>query len=154
MKKEKILSAAKAAGLFNVELVDEPTAAAMSYCAAGLVKDGQTLLVYDFGGGTFDVSIIKYEGGKFSPLVHPDGVEHRGGIDIDRMRLETQLAELAIKAKHHLSSATSFEEEIQIGFDMVPYSLKLDRLNSMAAPIISQTIVACRRIVHTAGISI
>ena len=179
MKKEKILSAAKAAGLFNVELVDEPTAAAMSYCAAGLVKDGQTLLVYDFGGGTFDVSIIKYEGGKFSPLVHPDGVEHCGGIDIDRliyqdmlskidsdmleqvnknplnrMRLETQLAELAIKAKHHLSSATSFEEEIQIGFDMVPYSLKLDRLNSMAAPIISQTIVACRRIVQTAGISI
>ena len=37
-KKEKVLSAARAAGLFEVELVDEPTAAAMSYCQAGLIR--------------------------------------------------------------------------------------------------------------------
>ena len=79
---EKLRSAAKAAGLFAVETVDEPTAAAMSYCAAGYVQDGETLLVYDFGGGTFDVSLIRYEDGVFTSLGNPEGLEQCGGIDI------------------------------------------------------------------------
>lgn len=49
-RRERLCSAARAAGLFDLQLVDEPTAAAMCYCAQGYIKDGQTLLVYDFGG--------------------------------------------------------------------------------------------------------
>lgn len=123
-KRERITRAAQAAGLFQTELVDEPTAAAMSYCAEGMVKSGQTLLVYDFGGGTFDVSLLRYEGNRFTLLAAPEGLERCGGVDMDRLifqdmlkvidpellqqiqgnklyrlRLESQLAELAVKAK-------------------------------------------------------
>lgn len=178
-RKEKVISAARAAGLFDVKLVDEPTAAAMSYCRAGLIQDGQTLLIYDFGGGTFDVSLLRYENGNYRLLTEPDGLEHCGGIDIDRMiyqdmlaqidpellkmvnanrlnrmRLESQLAEMAVKAKHHLSSAGSFEEDIQIGFDMIPYRLSREQLNARAAGMVGKTITVCRSILQAGGITV
>lgn len=178
-KKEKVISAARAAGLFEVELVDEPTAAAMSYCQAGLIRDGQTLLIYDFGGGTFDVSLIRYENGAYRLLTEPDGLEHCGGIDIDRMiyqdmmaqigpelldmvnanrlnrmRLESQLAEMAVKAKHHLSSAKKYEEDIQVGFDLVPYQLTREQLNSKAAQLVGQTIAVCHSILQAGEIAV
>ena len=93
-KKDKITAAAKAAGLFHTELVDEPTAAAMCYCAAGFVKDQQNLLIYDFGGGTFDVSVIRYEDNTFRPLAVPKGLERCGGIDIDRLIFQDMLSKV------------------------------------------------------------
>ena len=176
-KREQIEDAAKKAGLFEIELVDEPTAAAMCYCDDGYVKEGDKFLIYDFGGGTFDVCAVKYEGGKFSIVGEPDGIENCGGIDIDRliyqdmlskldkdtlemvnqkpinrMRLDSQLAELAIKAKHHLSSAESFNEDIQIGFDLIPYRLSRIYLDSMMSTLISQTIETCRNVLKEAGL--
>lgn len=178
-KKEKITEAARAAGLFQTELVDEPTAAAMGYLKAGMVREGETLLIYDFGGGTFDVSLLRYEKDNFTLLAEPEGLDHCGGIDIDRMiwqdllktvgeellrkagenpvnrmRLESQLAEMAVKAKHHLSSADIFEEDIQVGFDLLPYRLTRDRLNCMMAPLLEQTIEACRAILVSAEIKL
>jgi molecular chaperone DnaK (HSP70) len=82
-RQEKITQAAKKAGLFDVELIDEPTAAAMCYGAKGTLKDGDILLVYDFGGGTFDTAVIKYEDGKYESIVLAEGLAHCGGIDID-----------------------------------------------------------------------
>ena len=184
-KKAQIIEAANAAGLFEVELVDEPTAAAMSYVQAGLADveqmhggGEQIFLVYDFGGGTFDASLIGYCQGRFYSLAEPVGLEHCGGIDIDRriyadmlghvdldmlalvnktpvnrMRLDGQLAELAIKAKHHLSAATDFYEDIQVGFDLVPYHLSVDKLNAMISPLVGQTIESCRRILKAAGLT-
>lgn len=178
-KKAQIIEAANAAGLFEVELVDEPTAAAMSYVQAGLVGEEQRFLIYDFGGGTFDASLIGYRQGRFYSLAEPVGLEHCGGIDIDRkiyedmlghldpdmlalvnktpinrMRLDSQLAELAIKAKHHLSAAPDFYEDIQVGFDLVPYQLGADALNVMISPLAGQTIEACRRLLKNAGMTV
>ncbi len=180
-RREKLCSAAKAAGLFDLELVDEPTAAAMCYCAEGYIKDGQTLLVYDFGGGTFDVSLIKYQNNEFQPLSEPMGLERCGGMDIDYLiaqdmretieteipgswdnlqknqnrflRFTSQINELAVKAKHHLSSASLFEEYIEMGMDDVPYQLTVARLNEMIAPLVGQTIPTCRRALEEAGVS-
>lgn len=176
-RKDRIRAAAKAAGLFEVELVDEPTAAAMCYCAEGYIEDGQTLLVYDFGGGTFDVSVLRYEGGAFRLLSEPGGLERCGGIDMDRlifqdmmsrvdadileslkarqrnyMHFVNQLGELAVKAKHHLSAAQVFDEEIEIGFDMVPYRLTVERFNEMIAPLVGGTIQACRQTLEEVGV--
>lgn len=176
-KKEQIIAAARAAGLFDVVLMEEPVAAAMCYRGEGYIKDGQTALIYDFGGGTFDVSILKYENHQFTLLGEADGLEHCGGIDLDRLiyedmfhhidpellaqasinpmnrlRLEEQIAELAVKAKHHLSSAESFAEDMQIGFDLVPYGLTRERFDSLAAPLISQTISVCRRAMENAQV--
>ena len=73
--------AGEIAGLKVRRVIDEPTAAAMAY---GLDKEkDQKILVYDFGGGTFDVSILEYISGVFRVLaVHGD--THLGGDDIDR----------------------------------------------------------------------
>lgn len=181
-KQELIKKAARAAGLFHIKMVDEPTAAAMSYCAAGYVKNGEKLLVYDFGGGTFDVSVIRYDGGEFIPLSEPDGLERCGGIDIDRMiyqdmletvkkrqpelmqtleknpqhyiRFVSQLSELAVKCKHHLSAADVFAEDIQVNFEMIPYRLTLDRFSQMIAPLVGQTIRKCREVLEAAGMGV
>lgn len=178
-KKERIVAAAKAAGLFNVELVDEPTAAAMSYCAEGFVQDRQNLLIYDFGGGTFDVSLIRFENGEFHQLTDALGMERCGGIDIDRlifwdmlskvpaetiamlqmnnmhyMRFMSQLSELAVKCKHHLSSADNFSDQIMVGFDSVPYSLSLEQYNQMVAGLVGQTIQTCRQIIENAKLKV
>ena len=57
---------------------------------------------------------------------------------LNRMRLESQLAEMAVKAKHHLSSAKKYEEDIQVGFDLVPYQLTREQLNSKAAQLVDR----------------
>ncbi len=178
-KREKIQQAAKNAGLFDTELIDEPTAAAMCYGAKGCLKDGDILLVYDFGGGTFDVSVIRYTDGAYEPLAPAMGIEHCGGIDIDRaiyldmvskidsetlkqlsanptnkMRFEGQLAELAVKIKHHLSVADYAKEVIPVGFDILDYELSRGKLNEMIADTISQTIVCCKNLLDNAGTAV
>lgn len=178
-KREKILGAAKNAGLFDVSLVDEPTAAACSYMDGSVLKDGQKLLLYDFGGGTFDVSLLSYSSGSFSLLAEPGGIEQCGGIDLDRciyqdmlahidreilqqlsgnplykLRFECQLGELAVKIKHQLSSAGQCEEFIPVGWESVPYTLTQEHFNAMAAPFVSNTIDACRAVLNSAGLSV
>ncbi len=178
-KREKVLKAAKAAGFFNVQLVDEPTAAAMSFKEDGVLSGSKKLLIYDFGGGTFDVSLLAYEDGRFSLMTEPSGLERCGGIDIDRMifedmqkcidpeilasivkdpkkamRLNVQLSELAVKAKHHLSTASVYEEYIEVGMDDFEYTLTLDKLNTMIAGMVGQTIDVCRKMVEDAGIKV
>ncbi len=178
-KREKVLKAAKAAGFFNVQLVDEPTAAAMSFKEDGVLSGSKKLLIYDFGGGTFDVSLLAYDNGRFSLMTEPSGLERCGGIDIDRMifedmqkcidpeilasiakdpkkamRLNVQLSELAVKAKHHLSTASVYEEYIEVGMDDFEYTLTLDKLNTMIAGMVGQTIDVCRKVVEDAGIKV
>ncbi len=178
-KREKVLKAAKAAGFFNVQLVDEPTAAAMSFKEDGVLSGRKKLLIYDFGGGTFDVSLLAYDNGRFSLMTEPSGLERCGGIDIDRMifedmqkcidpeilasiakdpkkamRLNVQLSELAVKAKHHLSTASVYEEYIEVGMDDFEYTLTLDKLNTMIAGMVGQTIDVCRKVVEDAGIKV
>ncbi len=181
MRREKLCTAAKAAGLFDLQLVDEPTAAAMCYCAQGYVRDGQALLVYDFGGGTFDASLIRYEDGKFRLLAEPAGLERCGGMDIDYliardmreavekeypgtwdgmkknqrrfMRFTSQLNEMAVKAKHHLSDAGAFNEYIDLGMDDVDYRLTREQFNQMAAPLLGQTVQVCQRLLKNAQMS-
>ncbi len=180
-RRERLCAAANAAGLFELELVDEPTAAAMCYCAEGYVKDGQILLVYDFGGGTFDVSLIQYKDGTFQLLSEPLGLERCGGMDIDYLiaadmrkaieqelpgaweglqrnsgrflRFASQISELAVKAKHHLSDANCFEEYIEVGMDDVRYQLTAERFNGMIASLVGDTLQICRRALDEAGVS-
>ena len=82
MKKDATLQAAKLAGIGNVALMQEPVAAIMSVMRTS-GRDG-IFLVYDLGGGTFDVSIAESLKGKVNLLAH-GGVEMCGGRDIDRM---------------------------------------------------------------------
>ena len=78
-------NAGKIAGLEVERIINEPTAAALSY---GLEKDeGQTILVYDLGGGTFDVSILELGDGVFE-VKSTNGNNHLGGDDFDERIIE------------------------------------------------------------------
>lgn len=82
MKKDATLQAAKLAGIGKVALMQEPVAAIMSIMRT--TKQEGIFLVYDLGGGTFDISIAENINGKVNLLAH-GGIEMCGGRDIDRM---------------------------------------------------------------------
>ena len=86
MKKDATMEAARMAGIGKVALMQEPVAAVMSVLKA-CPEDG-LFLVYDLGGGTFDVSIAENISGKVSLLAH-GGIELCGGRDIDRKMIDT-----------------------------------------------------------------
>lgn len=80
MECELTKQAGKIAGLEVLDLLNEPTAAALSYGTKGL--EGKTFMIYDLGGGTFDVSIMKMKNGILDTL-STDGDHHLGGVDWD-----------------------------------------------------------------------
>ncbi len=117
--------AGRIAGLDVLRIINEPTAAAVAYGLDN--EESQTVLVYDFGGGTFDVSVIEIDGGVFTVLA-TGGDTHLGGDDFDTVLVEYladefkksnkidlrkdpsamgRLKEEAEKAKKELSASTS-----------------------------------------------
>lgn len=86
LQAEATREAAARAGLDRVALLQEPVAAAMAAMAASEVKGGQ-FLVYDLGGGTFDLALVQAVGGTVNVVAH-EGVNMLGGRDFDRMILD------------------------------------------------------------------
>ena len=82
-----------AAGLPEIALRTEPEAAAASYALQGRIELGSTIAVYDLGGGTFDVAVVRKTGAStFSVLGRPQGLDHLGGVDFDDAVLSHVLA--------------------------------------------------------------
>ncbi|MCU4676986.1 Fe-S protein assembly chaperone HscA [Catenovulum sp. 2E275] len=152
--------AARIAGLKVLRLLNEPTAAAIAY---GLdSKQEGEIAVYDLGGGTFDISILKLEKGVFEVL-STGGDSALGGDDFDQAivnwikvqaelnqvlssRERRVLKEQAKKAKEALSDADS--TQIQFKLDnqtQIELTLSLAEFNQMALPLVQKTIIACRR---------
>ncbi|MDQ3901602.1 MAG: Hsp70 family protein [Actinomycetota bacterium] len=71
------------AGLDSPPLVTEPEAAAAHYAASRELADGQTVAVYDLGGGTFDATVLRKQPGGVEILGTPEGIERLGGVDFD-----------------------------------------------------------------------
>lgn len=160
--------AGKLAGLDVLRIVNEPTAASLAY-GLGLEKDDErTIAVYDLGGGTFDVSILKITNGIFEVL-STNGDTYLGGDDFDRLIIQHWLQEkglteeelhkdkqlaqtlrlIAEEAKKHLSSNEVFEYTLT---SLIPNSLHLTTndlrlsitdFNSLIAPLIDKTITSC-----------
>lgn len=169
--------AGKIAGLEVLRIINEPTAAALSY---GLEKgEGHTIAVYDLGGGTFDISILEIGDGVFEVkstngdtflggedfdlrLVEylADEFKKENGIDLKTDKLALQrLKEAAEKAKIELSSAT--ETEINLPFITADASgpkhltLKLSRakLESLVEDLIKRTLAPCEKALKDAGLA-
>lgn len=87
MQNEATIAAARAAGLEQVGLLQEPVAAAMACMEDPSSRDG-LFLVYDLGGGTFDAALVRALGGNVTVEAH-EGINMLGGTDFDRMILET-----------------------------------------------------------------
>lgn len=151
--------AGRIAGLDVLRIVNEPTAASLAY---GLDKRKQgTIAVYDFGGGTFDISILKLNEGIFEVL-STSGDTHLGGDDIDEALIRMVLAETSAnvsvpairkavnKAKEDLSAA----ETTDIVVEGLHYQRKLTRseFNAIADPIVERTLKPCRQALSDAGL--
>jgi molecular chaperone DnaK len=158
------------AGLEVVRIINEPTAAALVYEAGQ--HQGKRILVYDLGGGTFDVSVVRIEEGVVE-VISSHGNNHLGGDDFDQKIVAHILEQLKIKqgvdvanepramtrilraaeaAKRHLSDHpyARIEEEYLTGADAkaVHLSLELarDEYEQMIAPYVEETLQA----IHTA----
>jgi Fe-S protein assembly chaperone HscA len=154
--------AGRIAGLDVLRIVNEPTAASLAY---GLDKRKQgTIAVYDFGGGTFDISILKLREGIFEVL-STSGDTHLGGDDIDEKLIRFVLGDggaapsppsipairkAVNKAKEDLSSSDSAE----IVVESLVYKRTLTRseFNNLIDPIIERTLKPCRQALQDAGL--
>lgn len=161
--------AARIAGLKVLRLLNEPTAAAIAY---GLdAKHDGVIAVYDLGGGTFDISILKLDKGVFEVLA-TGGDSALGGDDFDQVivnwfkqhielpeklspRLRRVLKEQAKAAKESLTltDSTIINIELDDG-KLVSLELTLDVFNELIEPLIKKTLIACRRSVKDAELDI
>ena len=170
--------AGEIAGLKVRRIINEPTAAALAY---GLDKKGkdQTIVVFDFGGGTHDVSILELGDGVFEVLA-TDGDTHLGGDDVDEkiinwlaeefkndenidlredpMALQ-RLKEAAEKAKIELSSSTQTEINLPYvtatssGPKHLVRTLSKSKFEKLIDDLVKRTIKPCETALKAAGIS-
>jgi molecular chaperone DnaK len=154
--------AGRLAGLEVLRLVNEPTAAALAY---GLDRKNEgTVAVYDLGGGTFDISILKMERGIFE--VKATGGDTRlGGDDVDDAIVDWLLAgraasrevsavlrRAAEEAKCRLSSAASTEVDVRLPEGTrIARTLTRAELEGLIAPIVDRTLGPCRQALADAG---
>ena len=94
MERQRTEAAGKLAGLNVLQLINEPTAAALSYGRKN--QANKTVLVYDLGGGTFDVSILEIKNGIMN-TVATTGDHHLGGADWDRAIVDNALSGLGVQ---------------------------------------------------------
>ncbi len=112
--------AARLAGLDVARIVNEPTAASLAY---GLDRKNEgTVAVYDFGGGTFDVSILSIEGGVFRVL-STAGDTHLGGDDLDRALAAGALEELRAKLGDEAASDPAFLQGLRLAAERAKIEL-------------------------------
>ena len=159
--------AARLAGLNVLRLLNEPTAAAVAY---GLDKGSEGIIaVYDLGGGTFDISILRLNKGVFEVL-STAGDTALGGDDMDRLVADWLMQQAGIDAgaghgqqRHVLQLARTAKEAlskdettaITVSRDdgsSWSGSLSLDEFNSLIAPLVEKTLGPCRRALRDAGI--
>ena len=164
--------AAQAAGINVLRLLNEPTAAAVAYGLdqPNTDKSENYYLIYDLGGGTFDVSILKLSDGVFEVLA-TGGNSALGGDDIDRLLTNWLIKQLNINPKdvslHDKSilaqQAKSYKQALtdaeQVDIDIVVNErsfrgvLRRDDLITIAEPVSRRTLSVCEQVLRDAKLS-
>jgi Fe-S protein assembly chaperone HscA len=164
--------AGRIAGLEVLRLVNEPTAAALAY---GLDKRNEGIVaVYDFGGGTFDISILRLHDGIFEVLA-THGDTHLGGDDIDNLLLRIALEDIqsewgedisgrpdavqllrraVIETKEALSFAPSALIDLQYGERRYQRQISIELFNRLIEPIVERTLAPCRACLQDAKVGV
>jgi molecular chaperone DnaK len=160
------------AGLEVLRIVNEPTAASLAY---GIDKKDEAIVaVYDLGGGTFDISILKLKDGIFEVL-STNGDTHLGGDDIDNRIIRMLINELergpakgissdpalfqtirkaVIKAKHDLSDHESSLIEINLGeFGVYRNELTRNQFEALISDLVERTLGPCKQALKDANLS-
>lgn len=169
--------AGKIAGLEVLRIINEPTAAALAY---GLdKKENEKIVVYDFGGGTFDVSILEV-GDNVVEVLATNGDTHLGGDNVDEILIEylvgefkkqtsidvsgdpmamQRLKEAAEKAKIELSSASKTDINLPYltadasGPKHLALSIERSKFEQMIDDIVKRTLAPCEAALKDAGLS-
>lgn len=162
-QRQSTKDAAKLAGLNVLRLLNEPTAAAIAY---GL-DSGQegVIAVYDLGGGTFDISILRLSKGVFEVLA-TGGDTALGGDDFDHLLADwiatqagiqpqneqqyRQLTELATRTKINLTT----QNRVQIDYHHWQGQISRTQLDELIQPLVKRSLLACRRALKDAGVSV
>lgn len=161
------------AGLEVLRIINEPTAASLAY---GLQKRTQgTIAVYDLGGGTFDISILKLKDGIFEVLA-TNGDTHLGGDDLDHRLVDLFVKD--IRAQHRID-LTKYPDHMQVarlegeqakirlsdefkttaiielpdGKGQFTREVTRDQLESMTMDLIERTLVSCRQALKDADLT-
>jgi molecular chaperone DnaK (HSP70) len=155
-----------------LRLVNEPTAASLAY---GLDKrENGIVAVYDFGGGTFDISILKLHDGIFEVLA-TNGDTHLGGDDIDNLLLHIALEDVAsewgqdlsadgegvqrlrravIQAKERLSFVPAAAIELEYHGKKYQREITRELFDKLITPIVDRTLGPCRDCIRDAGVAV
>ena len=164
--------AGRIAGLEVLRLVNEPTAASLAY---GLdQKQNGILAVYDLGGGTFDISILKLHDGIFEVMA-TNGDTHLGGDDIDNLLITIALDDIqgdlgldvrrngeivqtirkaVIETKIALSSQPSAKLDIELpGGKRYQREITRQQFEDLIRPILDRTIAPCKQAMKDAGVT-
>ncbi len=162
-QRQSTKDAAKLAGLNVLRLLNEPTAAAIAY---GL-DSGQegVIAVYDLGGGTFDISILRLSKGVFEVLA-TGGDTALGGDDFDHLLADwiatqagiqpqneqqyRQLTELATRTKINLTT----QDRVQIDYHHWQGQISRTQFDELIQPLVKRSLSACRRALKDAGVSV
>jgi molecular chaperone DnaK len=164
--------AGRIAGLEVLRLVNEPTAAALAY---GLDKRQEGIIaVYDLGGGTFDISILKLHDGLFEVLA-TNGDTHLGGDDIDNLLLGIALEDIAtewgadlssdlegvqrlrravIQAKERLSFVPVTPIDLEYRGRRYQRDITRELFEKLIAEIVQRTLGPCRNCLRDSGVSV
>lgn len=162
--------AGKLAGLEVLRIVNEPTAASLAY-GLGLDKEqDHHVAVYDLGGGTFDVSILRISNGIFEVL-STHGDTYLGGDDFDREIVRYWIAQYdldnqvdssvlqalrlsAEEAKKALAAEEQTESNIEINGQTITLEISREKMSELINPIITKTIKACERAIKDSELTI
>ncbi|MCB9844044.1 MAG: Fe-S protein assembly chaperone HscA [Phycisphaeraceae bacterium] len=161
--------AGRLAGLDVLRVVNEPTAAALAY-GIGLHRAApETVAVYDLGGGTFDVSILRVvadQGTDFFQVLSTAGDTHLGGDDVDRLLIDLILREASAQTGTQLKPSPGVMQELRLlaerikialsDNDSASFSIDIDgtsfhrtitraEFETLIAPWVERTIACCRR---------
>jgi molecular chaperone DnaK len=164
--------AGRIAGLEVLRLVNEPTAASLAY---GLDKrENGIIAVYDLGGGTFDISILKLHDGIFEVLA-TNGDTHLGGDDIDNLMIRIALEDVqsewgedlstdsegvqrlrraVIQAKERLSFVPYTAIELDYRGKKYQREIQRDLFEKLITPIVDRTLGPCRDCLKDAGVTV
>jgi molecular chaperone DnaK (HSP70) len=161
---------------YPILMCTEPAAAALHFAASRRVAEGQSVAVYDLGGGTFDAAVLRRTpAGDFEVLGSPDGLEQLGGVDFDEAVFERvsrgiewdrvdpedpdTLAGLArlrrdcTEAKEALSSETETTVPILLGGRLNRVRLTRAEFQELISPLVDDTVDILDRVIRRSGVS-
>jgi molecular chaperone DnaK len=175
-RREQFEGVPRLAGLTDVHMVAEPVAAAAQYVASRPLREGALLAVYDLGGGTFDATVLRSQGGGAEVLGDPAGVEWLGGSDFDEAILhyvdgeldgtisgldprDDESAAMLLRIREECvlaKEALSFDERVTVPVFLKGEHHKIPltraRFEQMIRPMIDSTIESLVRTIRSAGI--